>query len=265
MITLIDNLIQFLKEKYEKRPIPTINDVFIGLGFTGLELSNGVLGICYTPRQVAIDKCCSFFDTPGTLIEKEIFDLIEFAKSNYMLDRVVGIAGINSLSQTILKEGNYKLNTTDDVLQLIPFTKSDNVVMVGNIGPFVQYIQEHSKNLTVIDDNPRLQEIQMQYEITTDINRLKDADISIITGSSIVVGNIDDVLDLAKNSRHVSIVGPTAGWLPEPFFEKDVEIIAGSSVVDVEKTRRVILEGGGARKFFPYVEKYTLQRSILFD
>jgi len=263
MKTLIEDIISLLKEKYEKRNIPKIKEVFIGLGYTSVKVSDGVMGICFTPRTEANDCCCSYFDKPGTLWQKDIFSFVDMGKSKNPLERAVGIAAINALSQIIFREEEYRLNTKDDVLDLIPLSKSDRVVMVGNIGPFIDYIKGNSKILTVIDNNPALQGKQEGYVVVDDLNVLKEADISIITGASMIYDTVDQVLGLAQSSRHITMVGPTVGCLPEPLFERNVENVAGMRVTDVDKVRHIIFEGGGTRQFSPYTEKFVFQKSLM--
>lgn len=263
MKPIIEDIIDLLKEKYKKRDTPKIEEVFIGLGFTGVKVSDEVMGICFTPRTEAIDSCCLYFDKPGTLWKKDIFSVAEMGKSKNPLERVVGIATINALSQIIFREEEYLPNTRDDVLDLIPLLKSDRVVMVGNIGPFIDYIKGNSKHVTVIDNNPALQGKQDGYVVVNDLNVLKEADISIITGASMVYDTVDQVLELAQSSRHITMVGPSLGCLPEPLFERNIENAAGMHVTDVNKVRHIIFEGGGARQFSPYTKKFVFQKSLM--
>ncbi|MCA1785595.1 MAG: hypothetical protein LC657_06410, partial [Desulfobacteraceae bacterium] len=114
--------------------------------------------------------------------------------------------------------------------------------------------------LVVVDDNPALKIGIMETGplITRDIRALKDADIVIITGSSAAVGGFDAALDAATSARFIGVVGPSAGWLPQPAFRRGVHAVAATKITDLSGARRTILEGGGTPQFIKYGQKYTL-------
>ncbi len=112
----------------------------------------------------------------------------------------------------------------------------------------------------VVDDNPDLKTGIMETGpvITRDVGALKDADIVIITGSSAAVGGFDAALDAAESARFIGVVGPSAGWLPQPAFRRGVHAVAATKITDLSKARHTILEGGGTPQFIDYGRKYTL-------
>jgi hypothetical protein len=149
-----------------------------------------------------------------------------------------------------------------DFLDLLPFDpdESNKVGMVGHIGPFMSFLKKRADSLVVVDDNPDLKIGAMEKGpvISRDIGALKDVDIVIITGSSAAVGGFDAALDAATSARFIGVVGPSAGWLPQPAFRRGVHAVAATKITDLSGARRTILEGGGTPQFIEYGQKYTL-------
>lgn len=240
--------------------IPGIRMVAISLGYTLVELSNGTMGVCATPRSSS--ESCVHYPGAGTLAKKHILELTRLMLSDHPLEKSVGIAAVNALSQTIMcnEPENYRFSKTD-FLDLLPFNGQRlNVGMVGNIGPFIPFLLAHSGSLTIVDDNPALSPgFQLGgHIISRDISDLADVDILIITGSSAAVADFDGVIASVRSARFIGVVGPSSGWLPDPAFRRGVHAVAATRIIDISGARRAILEGGGTPHFIRCGRKYTL-------
>jgi uncharacterized protein len=55
-----------------------------------------------------------------------------------------------------------------------------------------------------------------------------------ITGSTLVNGTFDGLMDLCKNARLVTIYGASAGFIPDILFERGVHMIHSSRITDPE-------------------------------
>lgn len=241
--------------------IPEVRMVAISLGYTFVELENGIMGVCFTPRSDS--GSCAHYPAAGTLSGKPVLALGQLMRSGHLLERSVGVAAVNALSHTIMAQHPEQFRfSKDDFLDLLPFEApgSNKVGMVGYIGPFVPFLKKKTDALVVVDDNPALKAGIMDagYAVTRDVRDVADADIVIITGSTAAVGGFDAVLDAAKTARFIGVVGPSAGWLPQPVFKRGVHAVAATKITDIAGARRTILEGGGTPQFIDYGRKYTL-------
>ena len=263
-------LIEEIVEEVQKRSLilkvlPEIRMVAISLGYSFVELSNDKMGICFTPRS--INASCTHYHKAGTLTNKNILELAELMLSEHPLEKSIGVAVVNVLSQMIMdnlpekyrfEEGNF--------LDLLPIDhQSSKVGMIGNIEPFIPFLVKHSSSLVVVDDNPSLNPgVQEKgYCISRNMQDLADADIVIMTGSSVVVGDFDRAVEAAKTARFIGVVGPSAGWLPDPAFRRGINVVAGTKITDITRARHVILEGGGTPNFSKYGLKYMIKRKTL--
>jgi len=241
--------------------IPGVSMVAISLGYTFVELDNGIMGVCFTPRSDS--GSCAHYSGAGVLSEKPVLELCPLMRAGHPLERSVGVAAVNALSHTIMVQDSDPYRFSEkDFLDLLPFQSpgSNKVGMVGHIGPFMSFLKKRADSLVVVDDNPALKIGTMESGpvITRDVTALKDVDIVIITGSSAAVGGFDAALDAATSARFIGVVGPSAGWLPQPAFRRGVHAVAATKITDLPGARRTILEGGGTPQFIQYGQKYTL-------
>lgn len=77
-------------------------------------------------------------------------------------------------------------------------------------------------------------------------------------GSSVVIGDFDQIIASAKSARFIGVVGPSAGWLPDPAFRRGVHAVAATKIIDISGAHRAIMEGGGTPHFIRCGHKYTL-------
>lgn len=240
--------------------LPEVRTVAMSLGYSFVELSNERMGICFTARSSS--RSCNHYHNAGTLRKKNILELTELMLSDHPLERSIGICAVNAVSQMIMdsEPEKYKFAKTD-FLDLVP--DGSKVGMVGYIGPFIPMLLKRFSSLTVIDDNPLLNTGVQKNGciISRNAKDLEDADILIVTGSCVAVGDFDQVMGFANAPRFIGIVGPSAGWLPEPAFKRGVNAVAGTKIVDNIGARHVILEGGGAPDLMKYGLKYVIAGS----
>jgi uncharacterized protein (DUF4213/DUF364 family) len=261
--TLIEDLIAEVS-KIALRDKLRIKKINKGFKFTGTMLESGACGLCFSVfNQDLIDsydeikraECLKALDTV------KILKLAEDLEIN--LRRILGISALNAVSQHYLwrSEERYDFTFDSDPIDHMTIRPSDKIVMIGYIGAFHLKLQRITKNVLVIDD--RLEDLKVPYLESSKATEksMQDADIVLITGSSIVNNTLEELLTWSTYAREVAVVGPTAGFLPEPVFRRGVTMISGMQVLSPEKVLAVIEEGGGTPHFKPYCRKYNILNS----
>ncbi len=242
LLSLIKSEVQEIASLYVKR-------VVLGLGYTGVELNTGHVGVCYTFGNEIIPDCCQIWRQAGTLKGKPALEIAEFSLSWDLSESVVGVAALNALSQLVIDKNKEKYVIDEgDFLEHIEIRKGDTVVMVGNIHPFVRKIKEKTDKFYILEKNPRLREAGILPETAAE-EVLPLANVAVITGTTLANGTIDHILELSKGAREIGLVGPSASVLPDPLFKHGVTIIGCIKVTDGEKIMQVISEGGGTPNF----------------
>src|SRR3990172_620038 len=253
----------------------TPKDIRIGVFYTGVVLSSGHAGMSYTPvQEIPEAVCCprSHAKMPqaGHLLNFSVYDLMEYALDDNVLKAAVGIATINALSAILIEDNHcpYKPSAFGNALDLIQISREDTVVMVGAFPPFIKRIQEITKNLFVIEKNPRSVGKGDSVEIEPEA-RLQElipqGNILIITGVTLVNHTLEPILKLARNARDIVVVGPTASVYPEPLFKRGVTVLGGVQVTDASKMIHLIGEAGSGYDFFEQcAEKVVIRNEARF-
>jgi uncharacterized protein (DUF4213/DUF364 family) len=239
-----DALLSCLKSKILDIDKIKVNAVCLGLGFTGVKLSTGHVGLCHSLQSETSAKCCQIVRRAGTLAGTPALSLAEFIESWDIIERVVGAATLNALSQIILarQSQNYEISE-GNLIDQIDIGQADTVALVGNIRPIVSVIRSKTRKLYIFERGGIVDE-----DVLPDIaceEFLPKSNVVIITGTAFANGTIDRVLELSSKARYIALIGPSATLVPDPLFERGVSAIAGVIVVDSEKAMQIVAEGGG--------------------
>jgi len=262
MTGLIRELVEVLSAKFQNE---CLEDVRVGIFYTGVKLSTGHGGVSYTMiRNLTKSVCCPEISMAGEIAGMRVSDAIKLAEEGDTISSAIGIATINAASQSLIfgeMKNRYNIVIGRDALDLISIKPSDKVVMIGAFPPYVKKLMQNVRSLTVFDDN---KSALMELGLPTDPgvtleSSLKDASVAIITGSAFVNKTIEGLLDLTSNAREVLVIGPTASMLPDPLFKRGVTAVGGIKITDVGKMLRIVSEAGGTRALFKTcAEKYTI-------
>jgi len=168
----------------------------------------------------------------GTLTQKTALELVEYAKSDNLLEASIGMAALNSLIE-VDENLCVELNAFEILAEK---GKDKNIAIVGHY-PFISKLRKLTRELWVVEKKP--QEGDFPAEEAEKI--LPQADVVAITGTSFINHTVEKLLGLCK-SGWVMILGPTTPLSPI-LFDYGVDMIAGSKVVEPAKVIRCISEG----------------------
>ena len=260
MTSLSQAIVDEVHHRAEQLPeLPEVSMVAISLGFTLVELANGVCGISFTPRSQS--GSCAHYNGAGSLSTRTALSLCRLMCSEKPLEKCVGAAAVNALSRLIMDaEPQAYPPSKKDILDLLPLDGGHptKVGMVGHIGPFIPFLAERADALVVVDDNPFLTAGKASYKVSRSLSDLSRVDILLVTGSSAAAGDLEAAISAAPAARFIGVVGPSAGWLPEPLFRRGVTAVGAMKITDTAGVKRAVLEGGGTPHFMGFCQKYTL-------
>ena len=168
----------------------------------------------------------------GSLIGLSALELAQYARSDNVLEASIGMAAINSLID--IDEARCVKENALDVLARKG--RGKNIAIVGRF-PWTPKLRRIARTLWVIEQRP--QKGELPAEAAEDV--LPQADVVGLTGTSFINHTVDRLLALSKSS-FVVMVGPTTPLLPV-LFDYGVDILAGTQVVEPDKTIRSISQG----------------------
>jgi uncharacterized protein (DUF4213/DUF364 family) len=248
----------------------TVTDVRIGVFYTAAQLSSGHTGVAFTPRGLTDTVCCpgSAAAAPpaGRLAGGEAWKLAQFAVSEVPLRRAVGVAVLNALSALAVAHhgvpgGQFVAGL--DALEAAGIDAADRVAMVGGFIPFIKALKGRVAELWVVDKHPEaLKPDELPFWRSPDqaTEVLSQASVVVITGSSLVEGGLDRLLQASSQARRVVLAGPTASPWPPTFFARGVHVLGGIRVLDGPRMLQIVSEGGSGYFFQREAEKVSIIR-----
>ena len=136
--------------------------------------------------------------------------------------------------------------------------------LVGALAPFIRNLKGKAADLWVIDKHPgALKKDERSFWRSPDQAKdvLGEASVVIITGSALVEGGMDALLEASGKARRVVLTGPTASPWPPPFFQRGVHVLGGIRVLDAPAFLGMVGEGGSGYLFQTAAEKISILRN----
>jgi uncharacterized protein len=242
---------------------PMATEVRIGVFYTAVRLATGDVGVAFTPRDLADTVCCprsaAAGPPAGHLAGAGAWDLAEYAFARIPLRRAVGVAALNALSALAMNRMGTpggRLVPGLDAVEAAGITPTDRVAMVGAFTPFIKALKGRVASLAVVDKHPtalKASEAELWRSPERAPDTLSAADVVLITGSALVEGGLEGLLESAAGARCVVLAGPTASPWPPPFFARGVHVLAGVRIQDGPGAMRLVSEGGSGYALFSKV------------
>ena len=145
---------------------------------------------------------------------------------------MLGLAAVNAICQQVMRlTGNAPGDATDS-LGLMQIGAGDRIGMVGFFPPLLKYLRETKAELVIIEKNSQLIERYPQLPVTLDVKALNGCNKVLCTGTTVQNDTLDEVLLHCCAAEHISVLGPTAGYFPDPLFARGVHVLGGRLVND---------------------------------
>jgi uncharacterized protein (DUF4213/DUF364 family) len=268
-MSLVETWYADLDRVLEHSPV-RVADVRIGVFYTAALLDNGFAGVAFTPRDQSDTVCCprtaAAAPEAGRLAGQDAWTLAKYAWSTVPLRRAVGVAVLNALSAMAMEQHGVpggRLIPGMDALEAAQIGPQDRVAMVGGFIPFIKALKGRVADLMVVDKHREaLKEDELPFWRSPDqiIEVLSQASVVVITGSALVEGGMDELLDAASGARALILAGPTASPWPPTFFARGVTVLGGIHIQDGRYLLQVVGEGGSGYFFGQGAKKMCVVR-----
>ncbi|WP_457550167.1 Rossmann-like domain-containing protein [Archaeoglobus sp.] len=199
------------------------------------------LGVAMSLVEDVVDYDVSFKDV-------SLHEFLKGLKSFNMIERCLGFATLNAISQYHMREiENF------DVFEEMVAEGVERVAVVGNIKPLVAKLRKNF-DVVVFERNPKLRCQALsdcfEYEL------LPSFDAVFVSGTALVNGTLELVVERARNAKFKVLIGPTAQIHPK--LIRGLTHLASMKVVDVDRAL-MGLKLGSWRIFESACEKYTIR------
>ena len=238
----------------------TVERAVIGLFFTGVKLDNGIAGACATPiKTIPEAVCCPSsamaMPFPGKLTGGPAFDLAREALGDNGIRRAVGIAAMNALADTCWRRRPHpetELRLGIDAFDATEIRRGDKVVVVGAFVPFLRELKRRHQPYLVLEQDPatlKADELPFFRPAEQAAAVVPEADVLLITGTTLINGTLEELLALARPTARVTMVGPTVSLLPDGFLRRGADILGTVRITDPDAFLDILAEGGSGYHF----------------
>lgn len=274
-MTVKTDLIELAEAAAARFDIPPVREIYLpdpqpspdkDAEFGIVILEDGAAGLYYAwlgDDQLSMNERFSPVDLEGV----PVLELVELYKSEHPSDCSLGLAAINAICRSVFRRTAFVRDAATDSLGGMDFTPADHVGMIGYFPSLVNKLRERKIRLTVVEKKDKFLEIDELFEVVLEPERLQDCNKVISTASTLLNNSIDNMLGYVKAASEVVIIGPTAGFFPDPLFARGVTAIGGSEVIDadtaVARLRSDQRIGDAGRKFIIRRDNYPGINNIL--
>jgi len=253
----------------------TVDRAVFGLFFSGVKLSTGHGGLCFTPvKEMPEAVCCpstaKAMPLSGRLVGRSVLKYIEDVHSKNPLKKTLGIATLNALSTLCWEKEkaddlNYEIIMGEDAFEKVDVSQYQKTVVIGALVPMLKKLTQAGADYKVLEmDSRTLKGKELEhYAPATDAHLyIPDADLIVITGVTILNNTLYDLLKMAKQGAEIIVTGPTASMLPDVFFKYGVTLLGGIVVTKADEILDIISEGGSGYHFFGKYAERTAVRAV---
>jgi uncharacterized protein (DUF4213/DUF364 family) len=169
----------------------------------------------------------------GRLHFKSAYELIEYARSDNLLEASIGVAAINSLLD-VDESQIVEVNAGDVLMQQ---GRGKHVALVGHF-PFILQLRASAGKLWVFEQQPSADE----YPPEAAADLMPQAEVVAITSSALINHTLDHLLALCNPKALVMLLGPSTPLSPV-LFDHGVSILSGTQVSDEAAALRTLCQG----------------------
>ncbi|MFW9828358.1 MAG: Rossmann-like domain-containing protein, partial [Candidatus Thorarchaeota archaeon] len=237
------------------------------LGYTGVEVTGYAyehfLGLASTLPNIIKNSNCSKIKFAGKLTERPLTELLNWSLNYPSIEKIIGIATLNGVSQHILKIISPYKKLKGNILEHLNIRETTKVTFIGLIKPLIKEVSKITQNIIIAEDQIKVSSDLNHFKLKEDINQFNQeelfTDVLFCTGTSLINDTLELILQkFRKKARKIILIGPTASMIPDILFDYGIDIVGGMTIKDSESTIQILQEGGGTKIFKKFGKKYNL-------
>jgi len=202
--------------------------------FMAIVLEGGATGISY---MLLPDQKMEAYNAlqPRDVIGKDPQEFALGFGSDDPMKQMMSMAAINAICQYVMKETDFPFDHVTDSLGLLSVARGDRIGMVGLFFGLTDTIKNTGAELIIIEKKETLIQKFRDLPITLDVTKLADCNKILCTSTTVLNNSLDEILAHCSPDAFVSVVGPTAGYFPDPLFACGVDVVGGRIVENSEE------------------------------
>jgi uncharacterized protein len=238
-MSLKNEFIKMITQVRARFAVPRIESVFLphfykdgqpkDAQFMAIVLEGGATGISYI---LLPDKKQETYNAlqPQDVIGKDPQEFALGFGSDDPMKQMMSMASMNAICQYVMKETDFPFDHVTDSLGLLSVARGDRIGMVGLFFGLTDTIKKAGAELIIIEKKEALIQKFRDLPITLDVTKLAKCNKILCTSTTVLNNSLDEILAHCSPDAFVSVVGPTAGYFPDPLFACGVDVVGGRVV-----------------------------------
>ncbi len=257
-MSIVPEILALTRTIHDEFTLPRVGRVYVPpvrhdkahADFGLVVLDDGSAGLFYVSQEESLTRLRAA--TKETTTGSPAWALARELNSHDAGRRGLAFGAISAITQHFLKRAGYKTPSQRGM----DFKPQDHVGMVGLFPTLVDHLRQRGIPLTVIEQRTELMQSEINFQVTLDAAQLNTCNKILCTAATLLNDTIDDILPHCADATWITVIGPSAGCLPDPLFVRGVHAVGGSRVIDADTLLARMQTGEPWRDS---VEKYVLE------
>ena len=212
--------------------------------FCAIELDDGSLGLSYVLLDESTRRLVAQRGDPSLGLEgADALAVARWFSDEPGARRAIGFAAVNALTRCLFDRAGFVPGASGDSIGMLAPQPTDHIGMIGLFPPLVRQIVQAGARLTAVELRSDLAGERDGYRVTTDRNELASCNKVIATSTLLLNGTLDAMLAACSKAQSFALIGPGAGCLPDPLFDRGVTLLGGTWITDREAFRAAVTAG----------------------
>jgi len=238
-------ILQLVEKAAAALPLPAVAQAVFppdrkGTGMSGefcaLRLADGSVGTAFV--LLGDTRARLQHRAPAEFVGKPALEVARLFASGDPVERALGLAAINAVTQHVFRHAGYEPDLAADSLGSLELARGDRVGMIGFFPPLVPRVRALNLPLTVVELRGELVKEEPGLTVTLDPKRLADCNKIVSTSTVLLNDTLEDILGYCGHAEALALIGPSASCFPDPFFARGVTSMGGYWVLDGESFMR---------------------------
>ena len=251
-MSLKNEFIKMITELSSKFTFPPISDIFFppfykggqpkDAQFMAVSMESGAAGISYV---LLPDEKMEQYNTlkPADFTGKNPREFALAFGDEDPVKEMISLAAINAICQHVMRETRCEIESAADSLGLLSVSAGDRIGMVGLFSGLLKTIRDTGAELVVVEKDEQIIEKFPDLPITLDATKLRACNKILCTSTTLLNNSLDEILAHCSPDAFISIIGPTAGYFPDPLFARGVDVVGGRVVKNGPRFLKLLAEG----------------------
>jgi uncharacterized protein (DUF4213/DUF364 family) len=180
--------------------------------------------------------------------EKDLPSVYALAKLAYEgkgMEVCYGLAVMSALTTSMLKNSDkYEIIENAEIIDIWKdkfLPEEDIVAMVGAM-PLFSRLRPFCSRILLLDMHADRYPVPEYVELVDSADDLREADILIATGSSLIYHSTEKLIEKTPKARLKAVIGPSVSLPPEPFWKRGVQFVGGAMINDEKFIQALVAE-----------------------